>query len=55
MVGVLLNIVLNIVFVWFFDMIGAAIAAATSELIFGILLYIQVKRLDNKFDVNTDK
>ena len=55
MIGVLLNIALNIAFVWLFDMIGAAIAAATSELIFGILLYIQVRRLDNRFGSNTNK
>lgn len=48
-VGIIVNILLNLLLVWMFGMMGASVAAAVSELLLGILLYIQVKLLDKEF------
>lgn len=51
MVGVILTIILNLILIPLLDVLGAALAPAISEGIFGILLYTQVKQLDRKHSI----
>ena len=48
-VGVLSNVVLDIVLIKFFRVIGAALALAISELILSVMLTIEIVKLDKKF------
>ena len=48
MVGVVLTVVFNLILIPLLDIMGAALAPAISECLFGILLLAQVKQLDMK-------
>lgn len=55
MLGIVLIVTMNLLFVYLYDMIGAAIAASISEFLLGVLLYLQVKILDKRHCINADK
>lgn len=54
-VGVLSNVVLDIVLIKFFRLIGAALAVAISELILSVLLSMEIFKLDKRFCEEKEK